>query len=216
MNCLILRKFDANCFEFSNVSFCTLNRISPLASNISIYSNTSRCFSFSQSYARERREARVNRWYNLPARLEKVVERLRGIRIENRDALELLEMFSDRPATLMYLDPPYFVKREHVYVIDAKDTQFHSELLKICRRAKCMIIISGYDSDLYNDMLSPERGWDRSTIETYTSDTSGRDYAKTEVLWMNKQFVKARKSGRVPIRLSAREKELKKVNPYRK
>lgn len=47
-------------------------------------------FSFSQSYAREDREARVNRWYNLPERLQKVVERLRNVRVEKRDARELL------------------------------------------------------------------------------------------------------------------------------
>ena len=81
-------------------------------------SGSSRCgFSFSQSYARESKEARVNRWYNLPARLEKVVERLRGVRVENRDARELIEMFADRPATLMYLDPPYYTKRKHGYVV---------------------------------------------------------------------------------------------------
>ena len=78
-------------------------------------------FSFSQSYAREEREARVNRWYNLPDRIDSIVGRLRNVRIEKRDARELLDMFSDRPATLVYLDPPYFTKRDHGYVIDAND-----------------------------------------------------------------------------------------------
>ena len=60
-------------------------------------------FSFSQSYTRGNREARVNRWYNLPVRIALVAERLRNARIENRDARELLRMFLNRPATLMYL-----------------------------------------------------------------------------------------------------------------
>src|SRR5262249_8952210 len=55
-------------------------------------------FSFSQSYARNGREARVNRWHNLPERLTKVAQRLRNVRVENRDARELLKMFADRPA----------------------------------------------------------------------------------------------------------------------
>ena len=84
-------------------------------------------WSYSQSYARGGREARVNRWCNLPDRLEKVVERLRGIRVENRDARELVDMFGDRPATLMYLDPPYFTKRWHGYIIDAREEEFPSE-----------------------------------------------------------------------------------------
>ena len=70
------------------------------------YNNGSGGFSISQSYSRDNREARVSRWYNLPDRLAVVVERLRSVRIENRDARDLVRTFSDRPATLMYLDPP--------------------------------------------------------------------------------------------------------------
>lgn len=173
-------------------------------------------FSFSQSYAREGREARVSRWYNLPERLAKVVERLRGIRIENRDACELLGMFANRPATLMYLDPPYNVKRGQGYVIDAKDCEFHTNLLAACKKAKCMLIISGYENDLYEELLRPKDGWSKSTIETHTRDTSGKDYARTEVLWMNAQFLKAHATGDVPIRLTRKEKRDNKINPPRK
>jgi DNA adenine methylase len=172
-------------------------------------------FSFSMSYAREEREARVNRWYNLPARLENVVERLRSVRVENRDARELLEMFVDRPATLVYLDPPYFVRRDHGYTIDANNEQFHTELLEICRRARCMILLSGYDNKLYRRMLRRKDGWTRTTIKTHTRDTTGNDYARNEVLWKNAEFTKAKKTNRVPIRLSAEERYQNKINPAR-
>lgn len=172
-------------------------------------------FSFSQSYERESREARVNRWYNLPARLEVVVERLRGIRIENRDARELLQMFADRPATLVYLDPPYFVKRELRYVIDANDKDFHTDLLTICKKAKCMLLISGYNNDLYEEMLTAEDGWAKCTIETNTRDTSGKDHPRTEVLWMNKQFSMAQSTRTIPIHLTEKEKKERKINPRR-
>ena len=142
-------------------------------------------FSFSQSYARENREARVNRWYNLPERLEQVVERLRNVRVEKRDTRELVEMFADRPATLIYLDPPYFIKREHGYGIDAKDRAFHVELLEICAKARCMLLISGYKTHLYDTMLRSCNGWKRKRIQTNTRDTRGIDYPRTEVLWMN-------------------------------
>jgi DNA adenine methylase len=172
-------------------------------------------FSFSMSYARQEREARVNRWYNLPARLESVVERLRNVRVENRDARDLLRMFVDRPATMVYLDPPYFVKRDHGYMIDANDQQFHMELLEICQRARCMILLSGYDNKLYRHMLRRKDGWTRTTIKTHTRDTTGNDYARTEVLWKNAQFTKAKKTNRVPIRLSAEERYQNKINPAR-
>ena len=173
-------------------------------------------FSFSPSYARQNREARVNRWYNLPERLEKVVERLRGIRIENRDACDLIEMFIDRPATLIYLDPPYFIKRKHGYVIDANNLEFHEKLLGICKRARCMILISAYDNEIYRDMLSTDSGWSIKKIETHTRDTTGEDFARTELFWMNDTLIKAKEKNKVPIRLNKNEKTLKKVNPPRK
>lgn len=172
-------------------------------------------FSFSQSFSRAGMEARVSRWYSLPRRLADVAERLRHVRIENRDALELLRMFLNRPATLVYLDPPYFVKRECKYVIDANDEPFHRKLLALCCRAKCMILLSAYETELYNAVLTPSKGWSRTAVETHTRDTTGQDYARTEILWHNKHFSAAVKAARVPIRLTKKEKEENKVNPAR-
>ena len=172
-------------------------------------------FSFSSSYAREGREARVNRWYNLPDRLEKVVERLRGVRVENRDARELVTMFADRPATLMYLDPPYYTKRDHGYIIDANDSEFHTELLGICKKARCMLLISGYENELYARLLRSSDGWRKWRIETHTRDTTGTDYDRTEMLWMNAAFVKARAAGKVPVALTKKERLQNKINPPR-
>lgn len=176
-----------------------------------------RCgFSFSSSFARQGAEARVSRWNNLPERLAKVAERLRHTRVENRDAREILEMFLKRPATLIYLDPPYFVKREHEYVIDANDRSFHQELLRLCKRAKCMILLSGYDTPLYNEMLTAKEGWQRRVIKTHTRDTSGQDYSRNEVLWLNRHFVAAAKSKKVPIELTRDEIKEQKINPERR
>jgi DNA adenine methylase len=178
--------------------------------------NTRCGFSFSSSYVRQGAEARVSRWNNLPTRLAKVAERLRHVRVENRDARELLKMFIKRPATLIYLDPPYFVKREHEYVIDANDEGFHKELLSLCRKAKCMILISGYETALYNKMLTAKGGWTKRIIETHTRDTTGKDYARQEVLWMNEHFVEAAKARKVPIELTKMEIEQNKLNPERR
>ena len=111
--------------------------------NSTTASRSSCGFSYSQSYTRGGMEARVSRWINLPDRLTQVVERFKTVRIEKRDARDLVHMFLDRPATLMYLDPPYFTKRAHGYAIDAKDEQFHRELLDLCVRSKAMMLISG-------------------------------------------------------------------------
>jgi DNA adenine methylase len=172
-------------------------------------------FSYSQSFARGGMEARVSRWVNLPERLAHVVERLKTVRVEKRDARDLVRMFSDRPATLMYLDPPYFVKRAYDYAIDARDQDFHAELLDVCCRSKAMILISGYGNKLYNSTLTAKRGWSRVTIHTHTRDTTGQDYSRTEVIWRNAQFMRARKENKVPLRLTKKEIKENKVNPPR-
>jgi DNA adenine methylase len=123
---------------------------------------------------------------------------------------------SDRPATLVYLDPPYFTKREHTYVIDANDRKFDEELLTICLRARCMILLSGYDNELYQELLVRGGKWTKRKIQTHTRDTSGKDYSRTEVLWMNPAFVAAKKTSRVPIRLTRKERADNKINPPRK
>jgi len=172
-------------------------------------------FSYSQSYSRDGREARVNRWNNLPERLELVVERLRNVRVENRDAKELLKMYINRPATLFYMDPPYLMERNYKYSHEI-DKQFHIELLELSNQAKCMMLISSYDNDLYNEMLTTQNGWTKTVIDTNTADTSGKKYERKEVLWKNQQFEKALMNNRVPIRLSQKEKKQYKVNPTRK
>src|SRR5581483_11097994 len=115
-------------------------------------------FSYSDSYSRNGHEARVNRWLNLPERLTLVVERLRAVRIENKDAKKLLNRYLHRPATLIYLDPPYLGDRSNGYNHDAKDEKFHVDLLNMANSANCMIFISGYQNDLYSSLLSEKRG----------------------------------------------------------
>jgi DNA adenine methylase len=173
-------------------------------------------FSFSSSFARAGAEARVSRWNNLPDRLAQVADRLRHVRVENRDARELLRMFSDRPATLVYLDPPYFVKRDLEYVIDANNQGFHQELLDLCCEAKCMILLSGYDTPLYRKMLLAKDGWKRKLIKTHTRDTTGKDHVRTEVLWLNRHFVNAATTGKLPIQLTKKELQQNKINPVRR
>ncbi|MBL7839363.1 MAG: DNA adenine methylase [Cyclobacteriaceae bacterium] len=173
-------------------------------------------FSYSQSYSRNGRDARVNRWYNLPERLTNVVERLRDVRIDNRDATELLEMFVNRPASLVYLDPPYLADRTKGYTNDANTDEFHIKLLKVAMRAKCMIFISGYENELYGSLLTTKKGWIKRIIETRTKDSKGKDHMREEVIWMNSQFKMGLKSKSLLVRLTKKELKENKLNPERK
>ena len=172
-------------------------------------------FSYSNSYSRSGKEARVSRWKNFPKRLSDVADRLRDVRIENLDAIKLLKKFVNRPATLVYIDPPYLMERDSGYVNDAREVEFHVELLKLCNHAKCMILISGYENPVYEEFLSPVRGWEKEIINTSTTPTSGKKLHRKEVVWSNKVAAKASATNRVPIRLTQKERLQKKVNPTR-
>ncbi|MFD0862090.1 DNA adenine methylase [Sungkyunkwania multivorans] len=172
-------------------------------------------FSYSDSYSRNNKEARVNRWNNLPDRLKKVVSRLRDVRIENKDAKKLIERFIDRPATLIYLDPPYLAERVNGYEIEANDCYFHLDLLNLICNSKSMIFISGYRNELYNDLLTKDKGWSVKEIETTTQGSNGSAKKRIEVIWMNEHFTEALKSGRIPIELDEKEIINKKLNPKR-
>ena len=173
-------------------------------------------FSYSQSYARRGQEARVSRWNSLPIRLLMVVKRLKKMRIEHRDARDLIKMFLNRPATLLYLDPPYLGTRSNGYAHEANDEEFHAELLKICKKARCMVLVSGYENDLYSEMLTQESGWTKTVLTTKTRNHTGKDSIREEILWMNKAFRKAKETGRVTIRLTKKERKENKINPIRK
>ena len=105
-----------------------------------------------------------------------VAERLLNTRIDHLDARDLLGTFVRRPASLIYLDPPYVTKRSKGYNKDTNDEEFHIELLKIANKCKSMVFISGYENELYNSLLTERKGWEKKYLNTYT---------KTQLRFMN-------------------------------
>ena len=145
------------------------------------------------------------------------MERLRDVRSENRDAIDLLKMFVKRPATLVYLDPPYLGERSKGYMNDAfADYEFHQKLLKTALSAKCMIFISGYDHEIYHSMLTLNKDWKKTTIDTITKDIKGKGLERQEIVWTNKCFQEAVKNNKLPLTLSKAEIKENKLNPERK
>lgn len=118
-------------------------------------------------------------WVNLPEKILQAAERLRGVQIENRPALELIPRFNYKNV-LVYLDPPYMpgVRHGKQYKHEMYDEKSHMELLEAAKAHKGPVLISGYDTKLYSDMLC---GWHREETIRY-SQTCSR---KREVLWMN-------------------------------
>jgi DNA adenine methylase len=172
-------------------------------------------FSISNSYSRNGTEARVNRWNRMPDYLRSVVDRLKPIRIENKDALKLFSEFRNRPATLVYLDPPYLGKRVQGYDHDQNSEEFHEKLLNVALTAKCMIFISGYDSDLYSDLLTERNGWEKETIRAITKGNNGKCFDRKEVIWSNSVYCEALRTRQLPLSLGKKEQKDRKLNPTR-
>jgi DNA adenine methylase len=172
-------------------------------------------YSYSNSYTRHNMEARVSRWKTMPDYLEQISERLSRVRVENKDAIDLFGDFRNRPATLVYLDPPYLADRERGYDHDQCTAEYHERLLISVAKAKCMVFLSGYESDLYNDYLTRAHGWRKLKIKTTTRGHNGKDFERQEFVWYNAQYSKVTKSGRIPLRLAKNERRDKKINPLR-
>ena len=117
-------------------------------------------------------------WYRLPEWIIECAERLRKVQIENRPAIEIIRRF-DYPEVFMYLDPPYILgtRNGKRYMHEMTDAA-HEELLDAILSSRAKIMISGYESDMYNRRLE---GWNKECFKSCAEGGSPR----TEVIWMN-------------------------------
>ena len=125
-------------------------------------------------------------WVNLPPGLEQVIERLSGVVLESRDALAVMRRH-DCVDALHYVDPPYLHETRQranrrpdnggVYRHEMT-TEQHQHLLAGLQTLKGMVVLSGYPSELYDQMLP---GWRRIDRAAHADGA----LARTEVLWLN-------------------------------
>ena len=107
-------------------------------------------------------------WRNYPSHIESFTERLRGVTIERRDAVEVMKL-NDSPGTLHYVDPPYVhatrsIRSTDDYYEFEYDDQGHRDLITSLCELEGMVILSGYNCALYDEILT---GWarrDRSAL----------------------------------------------------
>ena len=128
-------------------------------------------------YARERSYC-VNCWNEMPERMAEAAERLKCVQIENRPAIELIRKFN-YDNVLIYADLPYLLQTRggKQYRCEMSENE-HVELLESLCDHKGYVILSGYPSELYDDML---KGWSKIAKKSYNQNSDPR----TEVLWCN-------------------------------
>ena len=127
----------------------------------------------------------LNAWETIKAQLPAIAARLRGVRLECRDALGLIREH-DGPGTLFYLDPPY-----HHSTRTATDAyrhemtpDDHAALLDAVTHARGMFAISGYANPTYDRALA---GWERHEFDmpNHSGQTRTKE-RRVEVLWIKR------------------------------
>lgn len=125
-------------------------------------------------------------WAEYPDSLAAVGQRLSGVLIENRPAIEVITAH-DAATTLHYVDPPYVHDTRYkgastgrYYRHEMDDTQ-HQRLLDVLLELEGMVVLSGYPSDLYSDLLADWRCYSTSARISAGRGTASR----TECIWLN-------------------------------
>jgi DNA adenine methylase len=123
----------------------------------------------------------VSRWLGSVEALPSIAERLLRVQIENRPALELIDLY-DESGTLFYCDPPYVHDSRgdsKAYGYELTDAQ-HGALASKLGSIKGKAAVSGYRCDLYEELF---RGWKR--IDARVKQTHSVKQPRQESLWVN-------------------------------
>jgi DNA adenine methylase len=121
----------------------------------------------------------TEKWISYPIALRKIVNRLRCVNIEYKDALEVIDIY-DSPETLFYVDPPYVSETRTGNADDYEcelTNEQHIMLAQKLNTVQGKVILSGYSCPLYRELY---HGWHTDQKRDHT-DRAGE---RIEMLWM--------------------------------
>ena len=101
------------------------------------------------------------------------------VKLVNGCAHDFLKLYEYSGTELIYCDPPYLIRTRtsrRRYRFDYSQAE-HVALLMLLQSLPCSVILSGYPSDLYNELLG-----DWGTLEFQVMSRGG---IRTEKLWFN-------------------------------
>lgn len=138
----------------------------------------------SRSRTRRGMNEQASAWLSAIEGLPEVHERLKRVVILNRPAIKVIAS-EDSPTTLLYCDPPYL--HETRTATDVYDHEMkledHRDLLASLTRCKGKVMLSGYRSTLYDEVL---RGWQRHDFDLPNNSAGGETKRRmTECVWCN-------------------------------
>lgn len=127
-------------------------------------------------------------WANLPPAVATWCERLQGVVIEHRPALDVIRKH-DTTETLFYCDPPYPHSTrnggtKHKYRFEMTDDD-HRELAAVLQEVRGMVVLSGYACPLYGELFLE---WETVDLPAVADGANRR----IERLWLNPAATQAR------------------------
>ena len=125
----------------------------------------------------------ISRWMGGVEQLESIANRLLRVQIENRPAIEVIQLY-DSDETLFYCDPPYIHSTRgdsKAYGYEMSDQQ-HVELANTLNNVKGKVALSNYDCPLMEE-LYPSGKWKK--IYAPAKQINSTHDVRQEVLWVN-------------------------------
>jgi DNA adenine methylase len=121
-------------------------------------------------------------WVNYPKHIQRFTERLAGVVIENRPAIQVIQTH-DAPETLHYVDPPYphetrNMRRGNAAYAWEMTTEDHEQLAEVLHGCVGMVVLSTYPNALYDSLYSE---WHKEERIALADGARPR----TEVLYLN-------------------------------
>lgn len=126
-----------------------------------------------------------NHWKRLPEIVMAAAERLRGVAVEHRSALDVIE-FCNHPSVLLYCDPPYHPQtcnvRGYAQWMTIED---HCALAEALRAYSGMVMLSGFRHPDYDVWYEGWHSIERNHTSSTAAGVGSTEYQRTEVLWFN-------------------------------
>lgn len=114
----------------------------------------------------------IKMWSGIPTEFD--------LELVNQDTVEYLQNYKFTGKELLYCDPPYLreTRKKHYPLFKYEyTTDQHIKLLEVIKALPCMVMISGYQSQLYSEYL---KGW-----HTHSFQAKTHHHMATEWIWMN-------------------------------
>lgn len=124
----------------------------------------------------------INKIQNLP----QVANRLRGVQIENRPAIDVIQKY-DRPWTLIYADPPYLPEtrtssNDYAHEMTIDD---HRELAHVLNQCTSKVALSGYDSPTMDELYPPGKWYKTGFKKRRVPMSKTGTLKRQEIIWTN-------------------------------